>query len=165
MGVFQMTKKEALSERLEQAYRTSRFHSFAASINGVSDVQTAWKPPSYRGYPHMDGSILNLAYHCAGDKHVLMSTCFGDGSIGWPEVNQMFIDYGADLTAAARLADEGHVLVLATLDSWPDERFGEPRPYYSGKQIPAEEIFSIVAEHDLYHAGQIWMVRNMIAGL
>ena len=35
---------------------------------------------------------------------------------------------------------------------------------FQGKELPAREIFRIVAEHEVYHAGQIMNVRNLLAG-
>jgi len=159
-----MTRKEMLAKRLEEAFRGSRYHSFLSSLKGVSEQAARWKPARYKGFPHMDGSILNLAYHTAGDKSVLISASFGDGSVTWDQVQARFEELGADLTAARTLAEQGHLLVLQTLESLSDADLDAARPYYGGKTHTAYEIFSIITEHDLYHAGQINYVRNLYAG-
>ena len=159
-----MTRKEMLKKRLEETYSGSRYHSFLASLKGVSEEMARWKPARYKGFPHMDGSILNLAYHTAGDKSVLISTAFGDGSVTWEQVKARFEAMGADLAAARTLAEQGHRLVLQTLEDLPDEDLDAARPYYGGKTHSAYALFSIIAEHDLYHAGQINYVRNLYAG-
>jgi hypothetical protein len=160
-----MSSVEMLRRRLEEAYRGSKHHSFLSSLKGVSEEMAAWQPPHYRGFPHMNGSILNLAYHTGGDKHVLISCAFGDGSVTWDQVQNRFEELGGNLSAAKALAEEGHTLVLATLDSLTDEDLDQPRPYYGGKTHTAYEVFSIVAEHDVYHAGQVNFVRCLLAGL
>ena len=159
-----MTRKEILKKRLEEAYGGSRYHSFLSSLKGVSAEMERWKPARYKGFPHMDGSILNLAYHTAGDKSVLISTAFGDGSVTWEQIKARFEAMGDDLAAARALAEQGHRLVLQTLESLSDEDLDAARPYYGGKTHTAYELFSIIAEHDLYHAGQIHYVRNLYAG-
>ena len=159
-----MTRKEMLAKRLEEAFRGSRYHSFLASLKGVSEEMARWKLARYKGFPHMDGSILNLAYHTAGDKSVLISTSFGDGSVTWEQVQARFEELGANLTAVRTLAEQGHRLVLQTLEDLSDEELDTPRPYYGGNTHTAYEVFSIIAEHDLYHAGQINYVRNLYAG-
>ena len=159
-----MTRVEMLEKRLDEAFMSGRFHSFLASIGGVSDEDARWIPPHYRGFPHMDGSILNLAFHCGGDKHVLMSSAFGDGSITWDTITDRFRELGGDLRAARTIAESGHSLVLATLQGTGEEGLDVDRPYYSGRSLTAYEVFSIVAEHDIYHAGQINYVRNLLAG-
>ena len=154
-----------LKSRLEEGFQGSRFHSFLSCLKGVSDADARWKPSTYKGFPHMDGSILNLAYHTGGDKHVLMSIGFGDGSVTWPVVQSRFEELGGDLPAAQALSEEGHSIVLKALESAGETGLDSVRPYYGGKTLTAYEIFTIVAEHDIYHAGQIWYVRNMLAGL
>lgn len=157
-------RREAIRNRLEQAFRGSRYHSFLGSLRGVSDEQALWTPPHYRGFPHMTGSILNLAYHTGGDKHVLMSCAFGDSGVTWDSVKTRFEGLGGNIEAAIALAEEGHMLVLRRLASLVEEELDSMRPYYGGKRMTAEEVFTIVAEHDNYHAGQIHFVRCLLAG-
>lgn len=159
-----MTRVDMLRIRLEESFRGSRYHSFLSSIKGVTEEAARWTPPHYRGFPHMTGSILNLAYHTGGDKHVLISTAFGDGSTTWPVVQARFEALGGDLAAAKTLAEEGHALVLRALEQQTDDSLDAPRPYYSGKTHTAHELFSIIAEHDVYHAGQINYVKCLLAG-
>lgn len=159
-----MTRLEMLANRLDEAFMSSKFHSFLASIGGVSGEDARWTPPHYKGFPHMDGSILNLAFHCGGDKHALMSVAFGDGSVSWHIIKARFDGMGGDLNAARNLAVAGHQLVLLNLKKAGEEGLDSARPYYGGRSLKAYEIFSIVAEHDLYHAGQINYVRNLLAG-
>src|SRR5438270_7665932 len=103
-----MTRIDMLRIRLEEAFRGSRYHSFLSSLKDVNDEAARWTPPRYKGFPHMTGSILNLAYHTGGDKHVLISTAFGDGSTTWEAVQARFEGLGANLAAAKTLAEEGH---------------------------------------------------------
>jgi uncharacterized damage-inducible protein DinB len=94
-----------------------------------------------------------------------MSTSFGDGSVTWEQVRARFEELGGSLAAAKTLAEEGHALVLQTLGDMTDEDLNSVRPYYGGKTHTAYEVFTIVAEHDVYHAGQINYIRNLYAGL
>lgn len=160
-----MDRIESLRQRLEEAFRGSRHHSFLASLKGVSEEAARWTPSRYRGVPHMNGSILNLAFHTGGDKSVLISCAFGDGSVTWERVTARFESLGGDLQAAKRLAEEGHAKVLEALASLSEADLEEMRPYYGGRRLTAYEIFAIIAEHDLYHAGQINYVRCLIEGI
>ncbi len=155
---------EHLQRRLEESFRSSPYHSFLGSLQGVTDDEARWIPTHYRGYPHMTGTILNLAYHVAGDRFVLVSTAFGDGLVTWKKMQARFESYGGDLAAAIRLAEEGHRLVLETLTGLTDADLPVSHPYYGGKTHTAEELFHIIIEHDVYHAGQIRYVRNLYAG-
>src|SRR2546423_810467 len=134
-----MNRTVILRARLEEAFRISRFHSFLGSLKGLSDEDARWIPPRYCGFPHMNGSILNLAYHTAGDKHVLISHAFGDASVTWEKVEAEFKRKGGDLNAARQLAEEGHALVLQMLESTGEEALDSARPYYGGKSLTAYE--------------------------
>jgi hypothetical protein len=160
-----MDRIAALRQRLEEAFRGSRYHSFLGSLRGVSEEAARWTPPHYRSFPHMTGSILNLAFHTGADKSVLISCSFGDGSVTWQQMTARFESLGGDLKAAKRLAEEGHAKVLQTLASLTDADLQQMRPYYGGKRLTTYELFAIIAEHDLYHAGQINYVRCLIEGL
>lgn len=159
-----MSAKPILEAQLEAAFHASSFHSLMGSLKGITEDEARWVPPRYKSFPHQKGSVLSLAFHTAGDKFVLMSHAFGDGQFGWPQVQNRFESLGGGLSAALALANEGHSLVLTCLREWPEERLEEQRPYYGGKSFAARRIFEIVAEHDLYHSGQIRYVRCLIAG-
>lgn len=156
--------KDVLAARLDAAFRGSRHHSLLRAVRGVTADDARWAPPQHRGFPHADGSILNLLYHAGGDKHVLVGTAFGDGSVGWNGIRDRFVGLGGDLGAAMRLAQEGHAAVLAALERWPADALDSARPYYGGQTMPASEVFELMAEHDLYHAGQIVYVRCLLDG-
>jgi hypothetical protein len=149
---------------LEEAFCGSKYHSFLGSLRGVSEEEARWTPSHYKSFPHMTGSILSLAFHAGGDKSVLISHAFGDGSITWEKVQARFEAMGGNLEAARQLAKEGHMRVLHTLAGLQEEDLDVQRPYYGGKMLTTCQIFCILAEHDLYHAGQINYVRCLLAG-
>lgn len=159
-----MSRVQMLAELLERAYRGSRYHALRRALDGINDEMARWRPPYYRGFPWMQGSILEIAFHAAGDKHALHNTAFGDGALTWEQIRHRFEQDGGDLAAAIRLADAGHEQLLATLRTLSDEQLTQKVPYYHGRKLTAEEVFLMAAEHDLYHAGQIWYVRCLIEG-
>ncbi|MCS6949607.1 MAG: DinB family protein [Armatimonadota bacterium] len=159
-----MGRVQMLAELLERAYRGSRYHALRRALEGVDEEMARWQPPHYKGFPWMHGSILEIAFHAAGDKHALHNTAFGDGRLTWEQIRQQFEADGGDLGAAIRLADKGHEQLLATLRTLSDEQLEQKVPYYHGRRMSAGEIFLLAAEHDLYHAGQIWYVRCLVEG-
>lgn len=160
-----MSRVETLAELLERAYRGSRYHSLRHALEGVDDEMARWRPAHYKGFPWMHGSILEIAFHAAGDKHALHKVAFGDGSLTWEQIHQRFEQDGGDVAAAIRLADAGHEQLLATLRTLTDGHLVQKVPYYHGKRLSAEEIFLLAIEHDIYHAGQIWYVRCLVEGI
>lgn len=160
-----MSRVQTLRELLERAYRGSRYHALRRALDGVDDATARWQPPHYRGFPWMHGSVLEIAFHAAGDKHMLYHTAFGDGRLTWEDLQQRFAEEGGDIAAAIHLADAGHDLLLGALETFSDETLTQKVPYYHGKRVPAEEVFLLAIEHDVYHAGQIWYVRCLVDGL
>lgn len=160
-----MNRVSMLAELLERAYRGSRYHCLRRALEGVDEPTARWKPPHYKGFPWMHGSILEIAFHAAGDKHMLHNVAFGDGSLTWEQLQQRFEQEGGDLRSALKLADAGHERILATLYQLTDSALAQKVPYYHGRRLPAEEIFLLAIEHDIYHAGQIWYVRCLVEGM
>ncbi len=159
-----MPDKTMLARRLREAYQESREHSFLASLEGVTERMAQWKPERYRGFPHMDGSILTIAFHAAGDKLALSSLAFGDGSVAWPQVQERFQALGGNLAVVRGLAEEGQAAALAALAGQREEEMEALCPYYGGQTRTAYDIFRLMAEHDLYHAGQINYVKGLYEG-
>src|SRR5262249_25607085 len=100
----------------------------------------------------------------AGDKLVLASLAFGDGSVTWTWAEKRFQTLGGDLAAARVIAEEGHAGAMAALAGIQEEGLDSPRPYYGGTTHTTYELFCIMAEHDLYHAGQINYIRCLYDG-
>lgn len=159
-----MSRVETIAAMLERAYRGSPYHALRRALQGVDDQMARWQPPRYKGFPWMHGSILEIAFHAAGDKHMIHAIAFGDGTLSWEQLHQRFTQEGGDIAAAIRLADAGQEQLLATLRSLTDEQLLQKVPYYHGRRLRAEEVFLLAAEHDLYHAGQIWYVRCLVEG-
>lgn len=159
-----MTRVQFLADLMERAYRRSRYHALRKALQGIDDTAARWQPSHYKGFPWMHGSILEIAFHAAGDKHMLHNTAFGNGTLTWQQLQRRFDQEGGDLAAAIRLADSGHELLLSSLHTLSDESLSQKVPYYHGKTLTAEGIFLLAVEHDIYHAGQIWYVRCMLEG-
>lgn len=153
-----------LAELLERAYRGSRYHSLRRALEGVDEQIARWQPTHYKGFPWMYGSILEIAFHAGGDKHMLHNVAFGDGSLTWDQLKERFEQDGSNLTAALNLADTGQQLLLSTLRTLTDDALAQKVPHYHGRRLPVEEIFLLAIEHDIYHAGQIWYVRCLVEG-
>lgn len=154
-----MDRIEMLRVRLEEAYAGSEHHSLQNALKGVNETAALWKPERYRGFPHMDGSILRIAFHVGGDKHVILAHTLGVGAATWETVEARFRAYGGNLAAAKRLAEEGHQLALETLATMTDERLDTAYPYYHGRTLTGYGVFQTISEHDVYHAGQIQYIR------
>jgi hypothetical protein len=108
-------------------------------------------------------SIWELALHTAYWKYVVRRRVTGDESLTFPRTGANFPvvpprggekEWQADL----RLLDEQHRLLRAAVAAVPPARLARKRP--RAPWTLAEEIQG-AASHDLYHAGQMMMLRRM----
>jgi len=108
-------------------------------------------------------SIWELALHTAYWKYIVRRRIMGDDSLVFPRSGSNFPalpskggdkEWQADL----RLLDEQHELLRAAVMAVPPARLFRKRP--RAPWTLAEEIQGAAA-HDLYHAGQMMMLRRM----
>jgi hypothetical protein len=160
-----MNEQQYMQRRLTEAFESSRHHSFLGSLDGVTNPIAQWVPPHYKGFPHMNGSILKIGVHAAGDKLVLASLAFSDGTFSWGKVEEEFLQRGGNIATVRAMAQEGHEKALKILETLTNPQdFTRECRYYHGQTLTAYEIFCIMAEHDLYHAGQVNYVKCLYEG-
>jgi hypothetical protein len=70
---------------------------------------------------------------------------------------------GGNLAAALQIAQEGYETTLDALAPLTDDDLEVERPYWGGGRMPTGDLFLMLAEHDVYHAGQIIYIRGMYA--
>ena len=109
-------------------------------------------------------SIWELALHTAYWKYLVLRRITGDESLVFPRPGANFPsvptrageqEWQADL----RLLDRQHTLLRAAVAAFPPIRLSRRRP--RAPWTFAEEIQGAAA-HDLYHAGQMMMMRRML---
>lgn len=106
----------------------------------------------------MNGSIQDILYHVTGDKLVQLDHAFGDASLTWDNISitkaslaQMVPDLeSADSKVAAALAAQDRESLSRKVTAW------------GGKSMSCEDFFLMLIEHDLYHAGQVRCIRNLL---
>ncbi|MFQ3611213.1 MAG: hypothetical protein SNJ72_06940, partial [Fimbriimonadales bacterium] len=65
------TQVQFLKRLLEQAYEGSRWHSFSSAVDGLTEEEAIWVPPTgFKGFRWADGSILKIVFHVGADKIV-----------------------------------------------------------------------------------------------
>jgi uncharacterized damage-inducible protein DinB len=125
-----------------------------AALEGVSDEAFDQVPDRHNGFPWMNGSIRDIVYHVAGDKLVQINHAFGDGTMNWENVP---VDKHRDLIDQLRTSQESLIeAIKATQD------FKKRVTSWGGRQLTANDFFLMLIEHDIYHAGQIRYIRNLV---
>jgi DinB superfamily len=147
---------------LDQAFDHTAWHgpNLKASIRGVSARLATWRPVRGRH------CIAEIVQHAAYWKYVARRRLRGDprGSFSLPGTNWFPLpapfseprwrDYVALLEAE-------HHLLRQTVAELPPERI-DARP--AGSKVSSMALIVGAASHDLYHAGQIRLLRGLQKG-
>lgn len=149
------TLREHLGYQLRSAYR-----SLARAIAGLTEAQAGegaredWQ--RYRWGVGLDGSIAGIVWHAAAWKQIfaqgLETGAFpaeGDvepPAVDWPALQAWLADGQSRLEQAfERLS----AAALAEVREW------------EGITAPLARLLTYVIEHDIYHAGQIELLRQL----
>ncbi|MCS6935991.1 MAG: DinB family protein [Candidatus Bipolaricaulota bacterium] len=157
------TQVEQLQRQLKAAYRTSRWHSLQRALEGLKPEEAAWTPAHYKGFPWAKGSILEILFHVAGDTLHQLDYAFGSGTLTWDALKERFERAGGDLKAAQTLLDEAYAELERRLSALTDSDLSRSYRAPDGEKT-LQELFEMILEHFLYHAGQIVYVRNLQSG-
>jgi hypothetical protein len=144
---------------LDESYDKKAWHgpNLKGSIRGLSAEQAAWRPHPDRH------SIADYVVHCAYWKYALRRRLRGDKRGSFPLKGSNWFAIASPLTEATwkeftALLETEHRLLRAEVASLPVERLHEiPK---GGKVRFSTQIFGIAA-HDVYHAGQIQLLKRL----
>jgi hypothetical protein len=151
---------ELLLEILDQAFDRKGWHgtTLRGSLRGMSPEQALWRPGPGRH------NIWELTVHAAYWKYAVRRRLVGDavGSFARKPSNWPLIPDDADQKAwklDIRLLEGEHRLLRDTVRTLPPARLEERSP--QGVWTNAEEIHGVAA-HDLYHTGQIQLIKKLM---
>jgi uncharacterized damage-inducible protein DinB len=146
---------------LDESYDQKAWHgpNLKGAIRRLSAEQAAWRPQPTRH------SIVEHVVHCAYWKYTLRRRLRGDkrGSFALKGSNWFAIP--APLSEPswkefAALLDSEHRLLRAEIAAFPIERLNE---LPAGGKIPYVNMLYGIALHDVYHAGQIQILKRLQA--
>lgn len=149
---------DGLLDLIDRAYDRPAWHgpNLRGSIRGVSADEAARSPAPGRK------TIIEHVVHAAYWKYAVRRLLRGDprGSFplkgtNWFAPDAITIDW-ADCVA---LLGAEHLLLRETVAGFPEGRLEEPSPK---KKYRCVDVITGVAFHDVYHAGQIQLIRRLI---
>ena len=151
-----------LIKLLDQAFDHRAWHgtNLRGSLRGLSARVAAWRPARSRH------NIWELMLHCAYWKYCARRILLGEkrgafplkGSNFWVRPRQGSAATDADWNEAIALLEEQHRLLRAADAAFPSARLSRrahPRGWTYFQMIVG------IASHDLYHAGQIQLLKRM----
>lgn len=148
-----------LREMLEHAFRGRGWHgtTLTGALRGVTPAQALWRPARRRH------NIWEIVLHAAYWKYAVRRRLVG-GSVGgfprspsnWPvaPTKPSTVQWRAD----RQLLRATHDQLLEAVRDFPTRRLVERAP---GGHWRFQELIHGVAGHDLYHTGQIQLIKRL----
>ena len=154
-----MNERALLLRFLDQAFDQHAWHgtTLAGSVRGVKPAQAVWRPHAKRH------NIWELVLHAAYWKYVVRRRLTGEQRGGFPREGSNWPKLPASPDGKAwrgdvRLLKEEHQRFRKVVAQLAQAKFGTKGA--TGKWSNAELIHGVAA-HDLYHAGQIQLLKRL----
>ena len=148
-----------LLDLVDEAYDRAAWHgpTLRGSLRGVTEAQAAWRPGPGRH------NIRELTVHAAYWKYAVRRRLLGTtrGSFALPGSNWFEIPRDRSWKDDLQLLGDEHRQLRAAISAYPASWLS--KPIDRKKQTAAFSIRGIAA-HDLYHAGQIQLLKKLQKG-
>lgn len=155
------TEKKLLLHILDEAYEKQAWHgpNLRGSIRGLTAREAAWRPGPRRH------NIWEIVVHAAYWKYAVRRRLLGEkrGSFALKGSNWFARSartgeqaWRQDIALLARM----HRELRATVASLPESALGRKSP---GSRNTARRMIAGIALHDVYHAGQIQILKRLQA--
>ena len=144
---------------LDEAFRKRAWHgtNLLGSIRGIDPTTAAWRPGPGRH------NIWELIVHCAYWKYAVTRALTGAKRGSFPLEGSNFFprDGGsdADLRRDISLLRRCHRELLAAVRKVKPRELGRKPP--AAKKWTREQSIRGAASHDVYHAGQIQLIKKL----
>ena len=144
---------------IDTAYDRVSWHgpNLRGSLRGVSPRQAAWRPAPGRH------NIWELAVHAAYWKYAAWRRLTGAKRGSFPLAGSNFLTRPVDVSARAWRADldlleQMHRTLRAAAAAVPANELDRPS---AQRGVTRRALLTGVAAHDLYHAGQIQLLKRL----
>ena len=144
---------------IDEAYENSAWHgpTLKGSLRGVTAGQAVWRPAPGRH------SIRDLAAHAAYWKYTVRRRLTGDTTVSFPIAgsNWLALPPASEKTwlAEREILDREHRALRAVVAAFPPRRLRSRLPGTRDRKALRE--IAGIAFHDVYHAGQIQLVKAL----
>ncbi len=150
---------ELLLAAIDRAYDQKSWHgpNLRGSLRRVRLAQACWRPAPGRH------NIWELAVHAAYWKYAVWRRLTGAKRGSFPLAGSNWFTRPVEATAAAwradlRLLDVQHRLLREAVERLPPARLRKVAP---GAKFTNAAVIAGIAAHDVYHAGQIQLLKRL----
>jgi DinB family protein len=141
---------------IEESNEGQSFMQNVLSVEG-----SMWRTAPDRGVR----TIESIALHVGSCKVMYDEYAFGPGKLFWgdPEV-QPWSRGEAPFEATIGWLQDVHGHFVEHVRALDDEDLATPRPTNWGELRETRWLISTIAQHDVYHAGEVNHIRSLLAG-
>ncbi|MEO8430680.1 MAG: DinB family protein [Acidobacteriota bacterium] len=161
-GLEAAARLAVLLDLFDEAYDRAAWHgpNLLGSVRRVSAADASWKPGKDRH------SVHELVLHAAYWKYVVRRRLTGEKRGSFPLKGSNYFETPARLSDEAwrqsrELLASQHRALRAVVAAFPPERLAQKTP---GSRYSNERTILGAAAHDIYHAGQIQLVKALRRG-
>ena len=144
---------------IEQSYNTKAWHgtNLRGSVRGLSASAAAWRPETGRH------NIWEIVVHCAYWKYIVRRRILGEKKGSFPLNGSNWFQRPANLTEEDWKQDLALLEVChrSLLDAVAQLSPGEIPLKPKGSKVNNLAIITGIASHDIYHAGQIQLLKRL----
>lgn len=144
---------DVLLANLDEAFDRKGWHgpTLRGALRGLTPAEAAWRPEDGRH------SVWELAMHCAYWKYAVRRRLTGEKRGSFPVKGTNFFASPNEADERGwrdvlRVLDDQHAQLRAAIESLPKAAFSE---------MKRVRLIYGVAAHDLYHAGQIQLIKRL----
>lgn len=149
----------SLVQQLEESYHSKSWHgtNLRGSIRGLTLEQVCWRPSSNRH------NIWEVVVHCAYWKYIVRRRFTGEKHGSFPLKGSNFFKRPIEKTESAwkhdvRLLEEMHYLLVEEVKKLSP---ADLKKYPNRSKFNNLQTISGIAMHDVYHAGQIQLLKRL----
>jgi uncharacterized damage-inducible protein DinB len=146
---------------IEEAYQKAAWHgpNLKGSIRGLKPRQAAWRPSAGRH------NIWEIVVHAAYWKYAVRRRLEGEISKSFPLKGRNWFERPVTLSAAAwqsdrKLLEDCHRRLREAVQGLDRK---DLRRKSKGSRVTNAVMIAGIAAHDVYHAGQIQMLKRLMA--
>lgn len=151
---------EILLKLLEESFIKKAWHgpNLRGSVRGITIEEAAWRPAPDRH------NMWEILVHCAYWKYIVRRRILGEkkGSFPWKGSNwfkRPLVLTKAALSRDIALLEETHRTMVEAIASLPIK---ELKRIPKNSKVRNEAIIRGIASHDVYHAGQIQLLKKLM---
>jgi uncharacterized damage-inducible protein DinB len=140
---------------LDEAFEGEQWHSFVNNLNAVDPRDWEWIPAGG------DRSIREIVEHIGVCKLMYDNHAFGDAALTWDHALVQGESALSDIASAIEWLRNCHAQIRGSVAALTDDELSHPRRSHAGTYKETRWLIATVIEHDLYHSGEINLIRSL----